>query len=195
MITKEEADKIMEIKGETKGSEYKTLATYILQKYGKEKPLLLEKKLEELGYPLKFDEINPMEWYSESLNVLAVIVAKDLFGLDDLFEFGHDSPKFSIGVKLFMKFSSMKRVFKACSKTWARFIKVGALEPYEFNEKERYLILHLKDYKFHPDMCLYFAGFFLRIAQYTQKSPKITIVETKCMFKGDPYHEYLIKWQ
>lgn len=192
---KKEADKLMKIKGGTKGSEFLTLKNYILQKHGKEKVLLLERKMAELGYPLDFDKINIMEWYSESLNVLAMIVAKHLFGWENLFEFGYNSPKFSFGIRLLVKFISLERLFKEASKIWRKFLDVGTLEPREFNRKEKYSIIRLKDYKFHPDSCLYYAGYFLRICKYTQRSKKMTIEETKCMFRGDPYHEYLIRWE
>lgn len=192
---KKEADNLMRMKGRTKGSELLTLSSYIRQKYGEQKLKLLEREMERVGYPLKFDEIKPMEWYPESLNVLAMVVAEHLFGWKDLFEIGSFSPKFSIGVKLFMRFVSLERVFKEASKTWRRFLDFGTLKPYEFNEKEKYFILHLKDYKTHPDMCRYYAGFFLRITQYLKKSKKITAEETKCMFRGDPYHEYTIRWE
>ena len=191
---KEEADKLMRIKGNTKGTEFLTLAKYIRQKYGEEKLHLLERKLKELGYPLVFDEIKPIDWYKESLNVLAFIVAKNLFGWKDLFEVGYDSPKLSIGVQLFMKFISPKRVFKEGSKTWSKFTDVGILEPYEYNEKEKYVIIRLRDFKLHPEMCRYYAGFLLRILQYTQKSKETSIEESKCMFKGDSYHEYVMRW-
>jgi len=136
-----------------------------------------------------------MEWYQESLDVLATIVAKDLFGWKDLFKFGYASPNFSFGVKLFLKFSSAKRIFNEASKSWSKFLDVGTLESVIYNKKEKYVILRLKDYMFHPAMCPYYAGFFLKISRYVIKSEKITIKETKCMFKGDPYHEYLIRWE
>jgi len=192
---KKEADKLMQIKGNTKGSEFETLATYILQKYGKKELGLLEKKMEELGYPLHFDEINLMEWYPESLNVLAIIVAKHLFGWDDLFEFGYVSPKFSVGIRLFMRLSSLERILKETSRTWRKFLDVGTLELVEYNEKEKYTVVRLKDYKLHPDMCRYYAGFFLSMVKYTQKGKNMTIEETKCIYKGAPYHEYVTRWQ
>lgn len=195
MITKKEADKLMLIKGDTKGSELRTLSNYIQEKEEKGQLAIIEEKMEELGYPLRFDEIKTMEWYPESLNVLAMIIARDLFGWKNLFEFGNASPDFSFGTKLFFKFSSPKKVFDKMSKSWRKFMDVGMLEPVAYNKKEKYMTLRLKDYMFHPAMCDYFAGFFLRIGQYVIKSKKINIKETKCMFKGNPYHEYVIRWE
>jgi len=192
---KKEADRLMQIKGNTKGSELKTLATYILQKYGKKELGLLEKKMEELGYPLHFNEIDPLKWYSESLNVLAFLVAKHLFGWEDLFEAGYVSPKFSVGIRLFMRLSSFERILKEISRTWRKFLDIGTLELVEHNKKEKYAVVRLRDYKIHPEMCRYYAGFFLSMVKYTQKGKNMTIKETKCMYKGDPYHEYVVRWK
>jgi len=195
MSLKKEADRLMKIKGNTRGSDFKSLGAYILQKYGEKELLLLEKKMEELGYPLHFNEIDPLKWYSESLNVLAIIVAKHLFGWKDLFEIGYASPQFSVGIRLFIRLSSLERILKETSRTWRKFLDVGTLEFVEYNKKEKYAVIRLKDYKTHPDMCRYYVGYFLRIVEYTQKGKNMTMEETKCMYKGDPYHEYVARWQ
>jgi len=192
---KKEADRLMQIKGRTKGSEFKSLGAYILQRYGEKELLLLEKKMAELGYPLHFNEIDPLKWYSESLNVLALIVAKHLFGWKDLFEVGYTSTKFSVGMRLFMRLSSLERILKETSRTWRKFLDVGTLELVEYNKKEKYTAVRLRDYKTHPDMCRYYAGFFLSVVKYTQKGKNMTMEETKCMYKGDPYHEYVARWE
>jgi hypothetical protein len=193
-VLKKEADKLMEIKGNTKGSELLTLKKYIETKYGKEEVKRLEKKMAELGYPLYFNEIKPDHWYSESLNVLAMVTAKEIFHWKNLFEFGYNSPVFSFGVKVFIKFLPLPLFLKEVPKVWRKFVDVGTLEISQFNEKEKYIIICFKDYKFHPAMCRYYEGFFLRLLEYFIKSEKITIKETKCIYKGDPYHEYVTKW-
>ncbi len=194
---KKEADELMKIPGDTKGSEFITLRDYIKEKYGEKEVKLLEKSVKKLGYDLDFDEIDPLKWYPEALNILGILVAKKLFkwNADDIFNFGNASPKFSFGVKLFVKLISLKKVFEEVGKSWNKFMKVGILEPYVYDEKNKYLILRLKNYKFHPVMCSYFAGFFLRFAQYTVKSKKITVKETACPYKGGPWHEYIVKWE
>ena len=192
---KKEADKLMRIKGNTRGSDFQSLGAYILQKYGEKELLLLEKKMEELGYPLYFNEIDPLKWYSESLNVLAIIVAKHLFGWKDLFEIGCASMKLSVGMRLFMRLSSLERILKETSRIWRKFLDIGTLEFVEYNKKEKYAVVRLRDYKTHPDMCRFYAGFFLSVVKCTQKGKNMTIKETKCMYKGDPYHEYVARWE
>jgi len=151
-MEKEEADKLMKIRGKTKGSELLTLKKYIEAKYGREGVKKLEKKMTELGYPLYFDEIKPAHWYSEALTVLAIIVAKEIFNWKDLFEFGYNSPVFSFGVRVFIKFLPLPLFLKEVPKIWRKFVDVGTLETSQFNEKEKYIIIRFKDYKFHSEM-------------------------------------------
>jgi len=192
---KEQADKLMKIKGGTKGSEILTLSRYVEVKYGKEGVEALEKKMEELGYPCRFNEIRPGQWYREALNVLAMLAAKNLFNWTDLFDLGYNSPVFSFGVKVFIKFIPLTSFIKQIPEIWKKFLDFGTLEVHQLNEKEKYLALHLKNCQFHPELCRYYAGFFLRIAEYLIRSKELTIEETRCTYKNDPYHEYIIRWK
>jgi hypothetical protein len=189
------AEELMKIPGNTKGSEFLTLKDYIFQKYGKEGVEKFEKEMEKLGYPISFDKIRPAHWYSEALNVLSYLVAKELFGWPDLFEIGYNSPVFSFGVKVFVKFLPLSLFLKQIPNIWKKFMDFGSLEVSEYNEKENCIILNLKGYKFHPLMCSYYKGFFLRMAEFLVKSEKIEIEEKKCIYKGDSYHQWEIKWK
>ena len=192
---KKEADKLMKIEGMTTGSEFLSLVRHIEEKYGEEKTKFLEKEMEKLGYPCSFERIRPAHWYRESLSVLAMVVAKNLFGWRDLFDFGYRSPAFSFGVKVFIKLLPPPLFFNQVPKIWKKFLDVGSLEISQYSEKRKRVVVRLKNYMFHPDMCPYFAGFFLKIAEYVIKHKKIKIEETKCMHRGDPYHEFIIKWE
>jgi len=192
---KEQADALMKLKGNTKGSELLTLRKYVETKYGKEGIEKLEKAMAELGYPLIFDEIKPTYWYPEALNDLAMIVAKEIFEWKDLFEFGYNSPVFSFGVKVLVRFLPLPLFLKEFPNVWRKFVDVGEIEIPDFSLEKKYVIVWLKDYKFHPDMCRYFEGFFLRVSEYFIKSEKVTIEETKCSFQGDPYHEFIVRWK
>jgi hypothetical protein len=191
---KEEAEKLLQIKGMTKGSEILTLAHYIESKHGKKEVWTLERKLEELGCPIHFNEIEPAIWYPESWIVLGMIVAKELFDWKDLYDIGYNSPVFSFGVRVFMKFLPLKAFVTQIPGYWRKFLDFGEIEGLISTEEKNCGTVRLKNYMFHPDMCLYFAGFFLRLAEYVIKSKKITIKETKCIYKGDSYHEYVFKW-
>ena len=197
MIQKTEIENLMQIKGNVRGGVIQANVVFIREIAGVEKLKAIEDKMAGLGYPLDFSKINIGEWYPEALSVLIILVAKDLFNWTekDIFEMGNSAPKYSFISKIVMRyFLSLEKIIKEIPNYWKSHFDFGELESYEFNEKEKYLILHEKGYKFHPLLCIYHSGYFLRIAQFAIKSKEITIKETKCMFKGDSYHEYLIRW-
>lgn len=195
---KKEADRLMQIKGNSRGEILRTHAVYISYRKGEEGVRLVERKMEELGYPLKFKGIRPLSWYPEALSVLVILVAREVLKWEDsdIFDMGNSAPKYSFIVKLLMKyFISPKRCFEESSNYWRKHFDFGEMEASEFNEKEKYLVVRVEGYKFHPIICNFHAGYFLRVAQFVIKSEKTTIQETKCVYKGDPYHEYVIRWE
>ena len=127
-----------------------------------------------------------------------MLTAKDLFNWQekDIFEMGSLAPKNSFVAKILMKyFISLERFMAEVPKYWKKHLDVGELEVYEFDEKKKYIVLREKGFKVHPILCVYHAGYYQGITKYIIKSEKISVEETKCVFKGDPYNEYLIKWE
>ena len=197
MLSKEEADKLMKIKGNAKGAIFQAHAAYIRAEKGEAGIKKVEDGLENLGYPLRFEEIKPMEWYPEAHSVLTILVAKDAFNWNDndISDMGNSAPKYSTIVKLLMRyFLSLERTFKESPKYWRKHFDFGKVETVKFSEKEKYLIVRVKDYAVHPIVCLFHAGFFKGLAHFVLKSEKINVEETKCIHRGDPYHEYVIRW-
>ncbi len=189
----------MKIPGNIRGVVFQTHANFIRYKEGEKGIKIIEKRMAELGYPLKFNEIRPYsKWYPDALNVLVLLVAKELFNWTkaDIFKIGNNAPKYSFIVRLLVRhFLSKERSFGESPNYWKKHYDFGILEAYELNEKEKYVVIRLKEYKLHPLLCVYFSGYFQRIATYVIKSQNVTIKETKCMFKGDPFHEFVIKWE
>jgi cyclopropane fatty-acyl-phospholipid synthase-like methyltransferase len=195
---KKEAERLMKIRGNIKGALLQTHAIFIRKKKGEEGIKKVEEKLRKLGYPLIFNKINPFDWYPEGLNVLILLIIKELFNFTDkeIFEMGNCAPKTSLVAKIFMKhFVSIEKVLKEAPHYWKRYFDFGELEIKEFNQEKKYIDCVVKDYKFHPIKCIFHAGYFLRVAQFVLESKEISIKEIKCYFKGDPYHEYVIKWK
>ena len=166
---------------------------------GKEGVEKVKEKLKELGHPINNPEqYSPLEMVPTALADSVVLVSKYVFRWTkkEIFEMGNSAPKFSFIVRLLMKtFLSLRKVFEESPKYWREHFTEGRIEAVEYNEKEKYLRLRLYHWC-HPVMCVFYAGYFLRIGQYVIKNAKeLTIKETKCMNKGDPYHEFLIRWQ
>jgi len=197
-MDKEEIQKLVKIPGRVRGQVFITDIEYVREKRGEEGVKILKKKMKELGNPINYEEVKVTEWYPLGLRVVSLLAIKEVFNWGDkeIWDMGNCAPKYSFIVKMLMKyFLSAERSFKESPKYWIKHYSVGKLEAHEFDEKEKYLTLRLHDFKIHPILCSYYLGYYLRIAQYVIKSEKIAIKETKCMFKGDSYHEFKIKWE
>lgn len=195
---KEEAAKLMEIKGNVRGEVLRVNVAYIRFREGEEGLILVQERLRELGFSLKLKGFKSLKWYPESLSVLIILISKEIFNWKDkdIFEMGNCAPKSSFIVQLLMRhFLNQRKSFEESPKYWKAHFDFGELEVFEINEKAKYFTILIKGYKFHPIMCIYYSGYFLRIVQFIVKSEKITIEEKRCVFKGDSFHEYIIKWE
>lgn len=196
-ITKKEVKKIMEIPGKARGAAFRDMAKYIRGKRGDEELKRLEKEMENLGYPFDFSKAKKMEWYPIGLGALSYTILERVLNWDDkkFIDLGDNVPKLSFTAKLFMRFfRSPRAVFGLAPKYWRKRYTIGSMESAEWNEKEKYAVLRLKDFKVHPAHCTILLGFLRRMAQLGG-AKNITVEENKCMFKGDPYHEFIVRWR
>jgi len=197
MLTKKEAENLMKIKGNVRGEGILTDVEYLREREGEKGVKKVEEKLAELGFPLKFKKIQSLEWYPQGLDILKMLVMKEIFNWTDkdIFDMGAFAPRVSFLVRMLIKyFISAQRSFKESPNYWKQHFDFGELEAHEFNEKEKRIVFRVKNYKTHPIMCIILAGYFLQMSKYVLKSQEVTIKETKCAFKGDSYHEYVVSW-
>jgi predicted hydrocarbon binding protein len=195
---KEEVDRLVSLKGNTTGEVFKTHAIYIKYREGEEGVRAVEKKMAELGYPIKFKEFVPLAWYSEGKSIAVVLVAKEIFNWtdEDIFEMGNSAPKYSFIVKLFAQhFLSPEKILSEAQKYWQKHFDFGDVKVIEFNKEEKRIIVRVIGYKTHPIACKFHAGYLLRMGQFVLKSDNIKVEETKCVYRGDPYHEYSLTWE
>jgi hypothetical protein len=198
-LTKEIAQNLIKIQGETRGVVLKTDSEYIVKEEGKEGVKKIEDKLKELGCSIKYKEIETLNFYPIGLRILSLLVIKEIFNYNDdkIKKMGFFATKTSLIIKLFVQyFLSLERVvYKESPKMWRKHYTIGELVPIELNQEKKYGILRLKNCDLHPTFCCYLGGYFCGILQMLIKTPQINFEETKCSFRGDKYHEYLIKWQ
>ena len=197
----EEIKKIMATPGGIKGASFRGEMEYILEKKGKKGLKAVEKETERLGYPVEYEEIKETEWYPVGLRMvsLSAILTTFNWGKKELVEIAESLPKISFIVRFFMRyFISPEKVFKmAASRMWVRYYNVGSLEAVNFKrtEKDGQAILQIKNFKLHPLYCFFLGYFFIGVFKLAEpKFKEITFEEIKCMFRGNDYHEYLIKW-
>ena len=196
MLTKERVEQLMDVEGEARGVALKDDLDFVLEEKGEEGLKKVELRMKELGYPLKYNEIRSMDFYPMGLANLLLLVIQETFNFNeqDLERWGGAIVKFSIFTKIFLKyFGSLKLIAREAPKIWGKHYTIGELEMPDFSKEKRYVILRIKKFKVHPIHCPLLKGMFSKITQMVVKSPTIC-KETKCMFKGDDYHELLLTW-
>jgi hypothetical protein len=184
----------MKIEGEVRGVVFQTDARYILEKEGEEGLKKLEERVRELGYPIDYRTAGALNFYPLGLRAISLLLIKDTFGWGDeeIREMGYAAPQTSFIVKLLMRFlADFKKFVGGLPENWTRHWTRGEMEVLKMDEKTKEVALRLKDIKIHPILCLYLEGYFRRIYEFVVGKGKGEVKETKCMFNGDPYHEYI----
>ncbi len=192
----EVAKELLSFPGKVKGDVFLNHAEYIKLKEGEGAVKKLEDKMAELGAPIKFNEIKPTEWESEGLSSLVIVVAKDLFNWTDkdIFEWGRFRTRVSFIVKMMTRMLvSVKKLVDEAPKHWSRNFDFGSIE-ITLNEEEKKMVVLEKDFKTHPLVCIFHAGYFKGMLELCVRSNNIKVEEVRCAHKGDDYHEYVVTW-
>jgi len=198
-LNKELVSKLMAMPGEARGVVFKTDSDYVLQKMGEAGLKKLEEELVVLGCPIDYKKVVVLSFYPIGLRVISLLAIKKVFSFNDdqIKEIGLFASKTSLMLKLFINFfiSPRKVFFEEAPKIWHKHYPDGELCPVEFNEEKKYAIVQIKNYQLYPIFCLYLGSYFCGFFHLLIKSPTITFEETKCVSRGDEYHEFIIKWQ
>ncbi len=192
------ADELKNFPGKVKGEAFWTRLEYIRKKEGESGIKKLEEKMEQLGVPIKLDGVESTEWINEGINSLCVPVAKEIFNWaeEDVFDLGRFAFKTSFLTKTILTYLiSPKTALNAIPKYWKNYYDFGEMEAVTYNEKEKYAVIRKKGYKTHPLLCIQHKGYLTAGANLLLKDKDVNIEETKCMHKGDDYHEYRITWK
>ena len=200
--SKEELKEIMKNPGKIKGAGFKGEMEYVLEQKGQEGLKAVEAETERLGFPINYKQMKDTDWYPVGLRVVSLSAILNTFnwGIEELKEMGKAATKISFIMRFFMKyFISGEKIFRVGSpRIWDRYyLNAGEIETvtFERNRKDSHAIIRIKGLRLHPIYCHFISGFALGITALVEANIKnINIKETKCMFRGDPYHEYLIRW-
>jgi len=198
-LTKELAKKIMAFEGKIRGMDLKADAQFLLEREGKESLEKVKGKLKAVGFPIEYEKLNSMDFYPGGLKALSLLGIQAVLGYEDkdIEEMGRAAPKISLIVKLFIKYfgPASRFFFKESPKIWKKYWTVGEFVPHRLNEKEKFAIMQIKNLSLHPLYCAYLKGYFSTLTKMVVGGKKVTCQETKCTFKGDKFHEFLLKWQ
>lgn len=193
-----ELDDLFKKSGQVRGVVFNTDAEYILNKEGEEGLKKVEEKTKEWGRPIEYKKISNMEWYPVGLRVVSLLAARETFGWQDkeIEDMGYSAPAHSFIVKLLMKYLlTLKQTYEKSPSYWTKHYDVGELKVPEYSDEKKHLVLQLSDFEIHPILCPYYLGYFHKIAELGAQQKIVGIEETKCSFKGDSCHEYVIKWK
>jgi predicted hydrocarbon binding protein len=196
IITKETAQKLLETRGNLKGIAIKDDFDYVFHKEGEEGVKKLEEELENLGYPIKHEDIKIMNLYPVGLESVIMLACKKVFNFDDkeFGKLGQFSSKLPLIIRLFMKyFVSLEAAAKEAPMMWRRYYTIGDLKVKELNKEKKYLIIELKNFSVHPIYYLGLEGYFIGITSMILKK-SVTCQKTKCVHQGIPHYEFLLKW-
>jgi len=197
IISKKIAKELMAIKGETRGLGFKMHGDFVEKKRGKKSLQKLEKAMAELGYPIKYNSVESMNFYPVGTGAVSLLVMKKLFKMEDkeFEEMGMFESKTSLIMRLFTKyFVSIEMMVKQTPVIWEKYYTIGNLKVVKLDKEKKYIILRLQGFALHPVHCIHLKGYFSNIVQMVVNA-SAKCEEIKCPFRGDKYHEFLIKWQ
>lgn len=195
-INKNTAKKLIKMTGEVRGIALKSHGEFILKEKGRQGLEKLEKEMAGLGCPIKHDELRSMAFYPIGLEAVTLLAIKKIFNFDDekFEEIGVFGSKYSLIMKVFMKYiASIEMMAKQAPKIWSKYYTIGNLKVVELDTEKRRIILRIENFYVHPLHCLHLKGYCANVVKMAVKS-SVTCEETKCVHRGDQYHEFLIKW-
>jgi hypothetical protein len=192
------ANSVMLAEGNVRGETILNNINYIKIKEGQDSVNVIFEEMKKISYPLEFDKIIQREWYKESYNVLINLIMKDVFQWkdDDIFNSGRGAAKISFFLKTMIQYLVSPVVLaNNASKYWNKQLDFGSLNVVEANEEERKMVMRVEGYNKSSVSCVYQAGYFFELISYSLKNKEnLQIEETKCIYAGDSFHEYTIKW-
>jgi hypothetical protein len=188
--------KAVKYRGRVVGEVFKTDARYVFRYKGKKGLARVEGETRKIGYPIDYSEINERKKYPFAMRIVSLLAIKRAFKLSDkqIADMGSWAPKHSFVTKIMLRyFASPNKIVKKLPAYWKRHYSAGSLEG-ELHEDERRLIVRLKNFDLPPVGCKYFEGYCLGAFSMITKFKNAKIEETKCVNKGDDYHEFLVTW-
>ncbi|MFH1451120.1 MAG: hypothetical protein ABIF89_00750 [bacterium] len=196
VITKESVEELMRIDGRVRGIALKSHASFIVKGEGKEGLQRLTDFMAELGCPVDYKNIGTWKFYPVAIEAVELLAIRQLFNYEDkkFEELGAFGAAFSIVMKIFLQhFVSISILASQASQIWRRYYTIGDLKVKELNENERYVILLLENFLLHRLHCFHVKGFLAHTVKMAV-GKEVTCEERKCPSRGDPVHEFLIKW-
>jgi len=201
IISKEELDKIMSVKGELKGLALKNYGSFIIKEEGEEGLKKIEDAMKSIGCPIQYNKLKAMSFYPLWWSVATFLLIKRIFDYDEqkFQEMGKFCFKFPNIMRIWAKYLiSLNRAVKSAPMMHRMYFNVGDFTVPDYSEEKKYIVIRLKNFPPYPIdfpriYCSFLVGYYSSIVQVVTGT-NTTGKETKCVYWGDDYHEFLMKW-
>lgn len=194
-----ELEELKKLPGKQRGEHLKYIIDYIKSEKGEEGLQKIENTLQRADFDIgEVDKIRDTQWVSESIARAFLVAATRIFEWDEkkVFEIGRQAMIQSSVVKIFLNFFlSPEKTIRKGIKQWRNHFSRGELELKTLDKDNKKGVLVLKDFPTHHLDCVFFQGFFKQMLEVMTGSNHVDIQETKCMNRGDDYHEFSFQWQ
>jgi hypothetical protein len=197
IISKQEFDELISLKGEVRGISLKADADFIIKERSERDLKRIEEIFSSLGHKLDYSQIRPMAFYPIGLKGIILLLMQRIFDFkeDDFVEMGKFGSKIPVIVRLFMQhFGSLDMVVKGASRMWGKYYSVGETEVTHLDKDNKKLTLQVRDFLILPIHCQVLRGYFMHLLQMIVGG-KVECRETKCPFRGDDFHEFFLTWE
>lgn len=197
IITKKIADELIKMECQARGHSIKVDLNYVLFREGQEGIKKMEKAMADLGYPIKYNQIEIMKLYPLGLQTIIILVMAKLFGYkkEDFEKVGEFTSKMPFIMRLFMRYLvSIDMVAKYAQRMWNTHYTRGKIEIIKLDKEKKHIIVRISEFKTHPFHCIITKSYIAHVIKMAVKASIISHQETKCPFLGDDYHELLVKW-
>ncbi len=185
----------MSAEGEARGVTIKTDWSYVKEVYGKEALKKIEKRMAELGYPLKLEEVRTMDFYPIGMDTLSMLVIQETleFERKDLVRMGAEAIKFSIFLKIILRhFISLNLFSKEAQRMWRKHYTVGKLKVKEVNADKNRFVVEVSDFNIHPIYCPAIEGYLSEIGRMIT-GQELDVREEECTFEGGEVHRLVVE--
>ncbi len=194
-----EIKKIKKTKGKIKGLVIKGILNYIKTAESEKNVEKFQKALKKEGLKDVFDKkIKSFEWYPLWWYAILIFKTQEILGWteDDVFQMGYQAAKRSLMAKIFLKyFIDIKKAAQGGKQHWKQIISTGELKIKKTDLKNKKIVFKLENFNIHPLVCADIKGYMKSMGEFIVGKKNVNIKETKCVFQGDPYHEFEVVWK
>ena len=196
-----EINAIQKIETKEQAATLKALIDYIKEQEGEEGLDKVKTRVEKCGVEFPdVEKIKHLDFIEDSIIVSISVTAAKLFNWDeeDFVKLGENLVLTSFTAKVFLKmFISFRSTLDRFITFWNKNFTTCEMSLEEYDKKNKRVVIKITDFgygKTHPTVCPTIKGVLKALMEANLGSQNVSIRETKCQFKGDPYHKFIGKW-